>query len=364
MGPLMSLFTRFGPSIMKAARGGFKYLGAASTAGKKGLRPIKRGVQKVMQTGSSPAGKTTPKSKNLVTGKGGVSSVNVSGRIGKGGQMRTEGGGSTFVSKSDLSRLQKTGSRVQVARNVALGVGTGQVAVAGYQKKSAKDKKMTAEVLAERESKPLVKDAPPPESSSSKPKQAITNLKGAKTHFNKWFHKKYAEVGEGATADYTDPITGETRPILMTHGKGKSQPGTAKKPSQPKSKAGTDFFGTEKDDTAGTDFYGKPEKGKHQRTNVAGNFVPSPSQGERFFPRGATKAVSETMSGPETGQYAFHPKDRDWTEGIGERGDRLGYITEAESQKKKEHSQALKRILGLRLKKHQAKRTGRFFGGL
>ena len=326
---------RYGPQIAKTA---FKYFRSLFGATSKGLRPIKRGVQKVMQTRSSPAGEV----KNVA----GIKRF-ASGKLEPFGKshskIKVEGGGKTIIDKTAKEGLQKTGSRVEVVRNVALGVGTGQVAVAGYQKKSAKDKKKTAEVLAERESKPLVKDAPPLASSKkkaevpkSKPKQAITNLKGAKTHFNKWFHKKYAEVGEGATADYTDPITGETRPILMTHGKGKSQPGTAKKPSKShKGGYGLNIAESKQSVPSHTGGYG---------LNIAPRKLTPKAAWDRE--NLGQKITGYDRSGANTsGLQSFQT-------GLLE-GDR-GYITEARSKrgqekKRKEHSMARKRILALRL---------------
>ncbi len=219
------------------------------------------------------------------------------------------------------------------------------------------EKKQKKEVEKKKEPLPEKKAKVP----KSKPKQAIANLshrglgfsiKGAKAHFNKWFHKTYAELGEGATAVYTDPITNEPRPILMTHGKGKSQPGTAEKPSKShKGGYGLNIAESKQSVPSHTGGYGL-------------NIAPRKLTPKEAWDREnlGQKIIGWDRSGVNK---RWKPEDdplQSFQTGLLE-GDR-GYITEAESQKKKEHSQALKRILGLRLKKHQAKRTGRFFGGL
>jgi len=47
---------------------------------------------------------------------------------------------------------------------------------------------------------------------------------GKSESFGKWFARKYKELGEGKTADWTDPKTGKKRSILLTHDKAKLAP--------------------------------------------------------------------------------------------------------------------------------------------
>ena len=210
MGVLARIFAPMGSAISKVARGGFKYLGSASTAGKKGLRKIKRGGQKALQTVDKPAGEV----KNVA----GIKRF-ASGKLEPFGKshskIKVEGGGKTIIDKTAKEGLQNVAYAAQTARrNVAVVGGAGGLGVGLGLASEAREKPSTARDIKEKQARnaPLEqKDAPPMENQAEVKQQAPKKAqgkpkKGGRTPFQDAFKAAYAGGrGLGSTFSFGKP---------------------------------------------------------------------------------------------------------------------------------------------------------------